>query len=189
MVCDAVVPPVDESVLIITEAAAVETPTSNRVRMKVATGDPLEALTTAQLDAFKAYMARIRDAGVRMDITSGNHDDLQLHVDVYYDPLVLKADGSRIDGTAAAPLKDAIIEFLRLIDFNGLFVVDELKDAMRAVEGVRIVDINLIQARYGVMPYAAIDYEYNPDAGYLALDEADFDTPGNVTYTAHGPIN
>jgi hypothetical protein len=181
-----VVPPVDPTVLIVRFAAAVEL--VNLVRIKVArlSGSVLAPLLPLQLTAFAAYMARIKDAGVRIQVTSDNPDNLQLKVAVFYDPLILNVNGSRLDGTSVAPVKDAINNFLENLPFNGLFVINNLITTLQKVEGVRIAEIVSAQANYGITSYVPIAYEYLPDAGYMILDSLYFDT--YVTYTGHGPF-
>lgn len=181
-----IVPPVDPNVLIVKYAAAVEL--VNLVRIKVArlTGGVLAPLLPLQLTAFSAYITRVKDAGVRIQVTSGNPDNLQLKVAVFYDPLILNANGSRLDGTSTTPVKDAINDFLEHLPFNGLFVINNLIAALQEVEGVRIAEIVSAQANYGLTSYLPVTYEYLPDAGYMILDSLYFDT--YVTYTGHGPF-
>jgi hypothetical protein len=182
----AVVPPPSPSVLIIANAAAVEL--TNLVRIKAAklSAGVLTALSGSELTAFTAYMQRIKDAGVRLQCTSGTPDNLQLQLAVFYDPLVLDNTGARLDGTSSMPVKDAINAFLDNLPFNGLFVLNNLIAAIQAIDGVRIGEIIAAQANYGATPYVIIAYEYTPDAGYMILDNSYFDA--HVTYTAHGPI-
>lgn len=173
----------DPVVAIIRYAAAAEL--TSLVRLKVATlsGGVLAPLGSAELAAFTAYMRLIKDAGVRLQITSGNADVLRLVLDVYYDPLVLDAAGSRLDGTSATPVKDAINVFLTQLPFNGLFVLNSLIARLQAVDGVVIVRVVNAEATYASLPFTAFDVEYLPDAGYLALDEGFM--LGNATYYAH----
>lgn len=181
-----IVPPDDTSVLIIANAAAVELPNLLRIKAAKAGVGGLAALSTGELASFTTYMQRIKDAGVRVQCTSGNPDNLQLELKVCYDPLVLDEAGARLDGTNTQPVKDAINLYMENLPFNGLFVVNRLIDAIESVEGVRIADTGIVRANYGAMPYVNIDYEYNPDAGYMILDDTYFDT--HVSYVAHGPI-
>lgn len=176
----------DDTVLIVKQAAAVEL--YNLLRIKVAKnpGGTLEPLSAPELAAFTAYMQRVKDAGVRLQLTSGNPDDLQLAIDVYYDPLVLDATGARLDGTASTPVKDAINEYLQNMPFNGLFVLNKLIAAISVTEGVVIPHILDARANYGATPYVTIDVEYVPDAGYMVLNDSFFDS--NVTYIPHTPI-
>jgi len=182
----AVVPPADPTVLIIANAAVVELVNLLRIKVARLVGGVLAPISGPQMTAFAAYMARVKDAGVRLQLTSGNADNLQLQLAVYYDPLILDNTGARLDGTSATPVKDAINTFLDNLPFNGLFVLNNLIAAIQAVDGVRIGQIVLAQANYGATPYVAIPLEYTPDAGYMVLDSGYFDA--NVTYTAHGPI-
>jgi hypothetical protein len=131
-------------------------------------------------------MNRIKDAGVRLQLTSDNPDNLQLTVKIYYDPLVLSNTGSRLDGAAVSPVKDAINDFLVNLPFNGLFVLNNLVIALQAVDGVRIGSVVNAQANHAATPYVPIPVEYLPDAGYIRLDEPYFDL--HVTYIPHGPI-
>lgn len=182
----AVVPPSSLAVLVVQYAAAVEL--VNLVRIKVAnsSGGVLTPLSGPQLTALTAYMGRIKDAGVRLQLTSGPPDNLQLALTIFYDPLVLDSAGARLDGTATTPVKDAVSAFLGVLPFNGLFVINNLITALQAIDGVRIGEVVSAQANYGSTAYVPIAYEYLPDAGYLALDGTYFDA--HISYVAHGPI-
>lgn len=179
----AVVPPADEAVLIVTSAAGVEQAANNKVRLKVAKGLPgaLEPLSGGELAALNTYIKRIKDAGVRVEATTGEADDLRMKLQVYYDPLVLTATGERIDGTSTTPVKDAIGEFLSSLPFNGVFVLNDLIDYIEAVEGVVIAHVLVAQANYASLPYVDIPVRYTPDAGYMVLNTEYFDD--NVEYT------
>jgi hypothetical protein len=184
----AVVPPVDESVLIIKQAAVVELTTYRILRVKVAKEDSsgdLTMLAPAEKTAFSEYMERIKDAGVRLDIVSEFADTLRLKLRIFYDPLVLTDSGARIDGTDMEPVKNALNAFLKDQPFNGLFVLNHMIAALTAVEGVIICRVDDAVGFDGSYP-APILHEYAPTAGYLRLDETYFDA--NIAYEAHGPI-
>ena len=158
---------------VIAYAAAVETVINGEsvLRIKVAAlvdGD-LGPVPAYQLAAFTAYMARIKDAGVTLAITSGNPDGLQLSIDYYYDPLLLNAQGARNDGTDATPVQTAINVFLQSLDFNGQFSVNALDDALQQVPGYKDLRINYALTQYGALPYTSVNVRYTPDAGYLRL--------------------
>jgi hypothetical protein len=173
---------IDASLQIVTQAACTES--AGRVRLKAAKGtDTLAALSSAELAALTAYMQQVKDAGVRLTVTSGAADDLRIGLKVYYDPLLLDATGARLDGTSVTPVKDAIAAFLTQLPFNGLMVVNKLLDAVRAVEGVVNCSVITVAARYGDLSFAPVEDEYLPDAGYLINDGDYFDA--NVIYTAH----
>lgn len=159
---------IDDS-LIIAHAAVVEQTRGIRIKVARLVSGELAALTDPQLDAFIEYMERIKDAGIKLLITSDAADDLQAELRIYYNPLVLADDGSRLDGTAATPVQDAFESYLKSLPFNGLFVPQLMIDKLQAVDGVVIVKDDLWLARYGALAYASIDVEYQPDAGYLRL--------------------
>ena len=178
-----VVPPADPTVLIISNAAAVELVNLVRIKAAKMVSGSLAPLSTIELTAFTAYMAKIKDAGVRLQCTSSVADTFQPTMAIYYDPLVLKNDGSRIDGTATTPVKDAVNAFLDTLPFNGVFVLNSFIAAMQAVPGVVIADVQSVQAFYGSVPPEVIDVQYTPDAGYMALDTTWFG--GHTNYVAY----
>lgn len=143
------------------------------VRIKVATldNDELAPVPDVQLDGFSAYMQVVKDAGVKLYITTGDPDSLLLSADIYYDPLVLDADGKRLDGTNDTPVQDAINNFLKnKIDFKGgVFITSKLVDDMQLVDGVKIPYITLIQAKFGDLDYEDIPVKYITDAGYMRI--------------------
>jgi hypothetical protein len=176
----------DPAVRIISYAAAVEMPTMVRIKAATLSGASLNPLTASQLTAFTAYMQQIKDAGVRLQITSDYPDELRLALTVYYDPLVLDGAGARLDGTATSPVKNAVNNFLANLPFNGVFVVNHLVAAIQGVDGVVIGHITSVAARYGALAFAPIAVEYMPDAGYMILDDSWFDA--NVSYVSHAAI-
>jgi len=138
------------------------------VFIKVATENSgnIEALNVNDLPAFKEYIARIKDAGNQVHITSTKGDQLVLKLDVYVDPLTVyispndiepyKAliedgkfpsdsthpfdtnNGVLISDPSVKPVEEAINKYLRNIEFNGAFVQSYLVDAVQQSEGVRI---------------------------------------------------
>jgi hypothetical protein len=172
----------DPAIVIVKYAAAVEL--SNRIRIKAAKDNAgvLQQLEPAELEAFAGYMNRIKDAGVRLQMTSDDPDNLQLIVSVFYDALVLSNTGARLDGGSATPVRDAINSYLSNLPFNGLFVLNNLIEALQAVDGVVIGSVVSAEANYALTPFVPIPVRYTPDAGYMILDEAHFNA--NVTYTA-----
>ncbi|KAK6033562.1 tape measure domain protein [Ostertagia ostertagi] len=152
---------------VVAYAAVVEQQRGIRIKVARLVNNELAALTVPQLDAFTAYMEQIKPAGIKLLITTGPADDLKSKLRVYYNPLVLLATGGRIDGTDSEPVQNALKTYLKNLPFNGLFVPMLAVDAMQKVDGVEIIKDEYWQARYGALPYNGIDYEYNPDAGFL----------------------
>ena len=69
---------------------------------------PLDA---SEMEAFKAYMFLVSDAGTYIQYISLPNDDLKLELDIYYSPLVLSQDGTRKDGTDNTPVIKTINQF------------------------------------------------------------------------------
>jgi len=166
---------------IIANAAPIKMQGYLRLKVVKRVGDELAPLEPAELNAFTSYMNYVTDAGTYVIPTTNIADDLKLTLDIYYNPLVLAGDGSRLDGTAQNPVLDAINSYLKSLRFNGSFVESKLEKEIEAVDGVIMVKVVGAWSKYG-----SYDYEttVNPnagkinevrvaDAGYMKLDEAD----------------
>jgi len=165
-----------EQLQIVNYAAVVEAVVNNQnvLRIKVATnidGD-LGPLSADQLTAFSAYMQRVKDAGVRLAISSTIADGLKLGMDFYYDPLILNSDGKRNDGTDQTPVQSAIDTFLKNLPFNGVFSINKLVDALQGVPGYKDLKLNYVLKQYGDLPYTSVSVTYVPDSGYLRFVSA-----------------
>lgn len=157
-----------------------------RIKMATLTGGELAKLSDAHMAGFEPYILIVKGAGIKIYPSTGDPDDLKADLKIYYDPLVLKADGSRIDGTDDTPLQTAIDDFLKNdLDFNGLFVVASFVDKLQKVDGIVIPHVNNIQARYGALDFEDVEVEYLPDAGYMVMD---YDNDLTVEWIAHAPI-
>ncbi|MBS0647400.1 MAG: nucleotidyltransferase [Verrucomicrobia bacterium] len=170
-------PDLIEASKIIAYAAVVEQTRGVRIKVAKNLGTDLGPTAQTELFSFTAYMKEIKDAGVKVRITTGPADDLKMSLRVIYNPLVLNAAGERIDGTSATPVPDAIREHLKNLPFNGVFSIQKLVDAIQAVEGVSDLNVDSITSRYGALPYTAINVSLVPDAGYLRI------TDENLTIT------
>lgn len=146
---------------------------SLRIKLAKDNGSDLEALTDDEVDAFKEYMSQIKDAGVRVQVDSLPPDSIKQSWRVYYDPLLLTNDGSRIDGSAATPVQDAIKNYLKNLPFNGIYVPQFHIDAVQLVKGVVICELDECTVRYGLLDFAPVVTQYTPDAGYLRFDTDD----------------
>ena len=162
---------------IVTFAACTES--NATLYLKVAKAGPAP-LTTDEKAAFEAYLHEIKDAGVRIDVISEHGDYLKLDMVIYYDPLLINADGeSKADGTKV--VEAAIKDYIENIPFNGEFRKNELEDAIQAVDGVVMVEF---VAAYHSETGAADTYDEvvpycKPSSGYFKFDNADL---SDVTY-------
>lgn len=151
-----------------------------RVKAAKSDGNDLVKLSEPEVTALRYYFMRhATDAGTQLKVTSGDADDLKLHILIQFDPLILGTDGARLDGTAQTPVIDAIKEFLKSLDFNGALVLDDLRRKIRTVEGVSTVEILGAFSKYGSYNYettgiqnvGSIEAVRVADAGYMKLDE------------------
>jgi hypothetical protein len=178
----------DEAAQIIKRVAIVEAD-DGKLRIKIAklnaTGLPIP-LTLAEKNAFLAYISKVKFAGTPILIINDAADDLRFNLNVYFNPLI--GVDAVIDNTEAA-----VSSYLANLEFNGAINVTRFIDALQAATGINDVLINSIEARYAALPYAIIDRQYIPNAGYLTvvgglpLGSVTNNPDGTVTTTnAHG---
>jgi len=141
-------------------------------------GSDLASLSNDELNSFINYISKIKDAGVKCNITSGPADALKLVLRIVYNPLVISSTGARIDGTTMTPVADAIRAHLQNLPFNGVFSVQQLVDAIQAVDGVTDLSVDQVQTQYGALPFTSVDISVVPDAGYLRIDDSNL----SITY-------
>lgn len=156
---------------IVKYAVATENNDKAGVVLKIAgeNNGNFEAITASQLLSFTAYINRIKPAGIPINIINQNGDRLTLIILIYYDPLVLMGDGtSIINGNK--PVEDAIINYLKSIDFNGEFIKMKLVDEIQKAEGVSIVENTTATAAIGTNQAINIQVKYTPYSGYMTLD-------------------
>jgi len=171
---------------VVKQAAAIKLYSANGygiLRIKLAGGDGegnLQPLTVEALTAADYYMRNhVVDAGTQLEVTSGMADKLLLDLDVYFDPKILNSFGQRLDGTNNTPVQNAIDDFLKNISFNGRLNIEELKRAIRNVQGVVENKANQAASKYGDYTYdqqgipnvGPIDIFRVADSGYLVIDE------------------
>lgn len=171
---------------IVKQAAVVEQERGLRIKVAkdgVAGLEPLDGVS--ELPAFKGYMARVKDAGVKLTITSAVADSLKLSLFVKYDPLVLNGSGARLDGNAAQPVQDAVKNYLKNLPFNGRLELAVLMDEIQKVDGVKAPYVMSAMAKYGALPYTSFPGQaYIPDAGYLKI----YDEVNDLTITFEADV-
>ena len=175
-----------EAAQVVKFAAAIETEDGSGIpilRIKTAgtAGAQLIPLTAPQLTALSAYFGEVKDAGVKLKCTTGLPDSFRSTVEVYYDPLVLDSNGLLLSG-GGEPVRIASDSYLQSLPFNGEFSIMAFTDALQQANGAVLVQTQIAQARYGVLPYANIGVRYLPDAGYMRVyDPADL----TIIYTPY----
>lgn len=119
---------------VVTHAVAVEDASGN-VTVKVAKDDggslaPLDADERTQL---LAYMAEVKDAGVRLSVISQEGDGIHVNATVYYDP-------QRTSSDVRNDIITAVRECVEALPFNGELTAMAIEDAMQNVDGVKVVN-------------------------------------------------
>lgn len=159
---------------IVSYAAVVEQDRGLRIKIaKNGISGDLTNLETDELIAFRGYMARVKDAGVKLNITSTVADKLRLVLRVRYNSMVLNSTGARIDGQDAKPVPNAIRNHLKNLPFNGVFSVQKLVDAIQATEGVNDLSVDQCQTKYGALNFSTVNISVIPDSGYLRIENED----------------
>ena len=140
--------------------------------------------------AFVSYIQRIKPAGVPVNVISEGPVALSLGMTIYYNPLVLKSDGSLINGDErsvdAKPVEKAIQGYIKSLGFNGEFTVQALVDAVQQAEGVEIVGFDYARAR---ISREEITHRFKPHSGYVSVDFTDTDTMIKYTPNVNKVLN
>lgn len=161
-----------EASQIVKFAAGVEADDQSILFVKVAReiNGEKQTLTETQYAALYAYLNKIKDAGVRLQIVNAKADELYLKFDIYYDPLILDSEGKRLDGTNDTPIQNAIRGYISNLSFNGLYTNQTLVDALQVVQGVVIADLKLAASKNSnYSEFTPIDARSIPYAGYYHI--------------------
>jgi hypothetical protein len=126
-----------------------------------------------ELAAFTAYIQRVKDAGVKINVLSMPAENLKLELDIYYNPLVLNNFGERIDGSLITPIADAVKNYIANIEFDGTFITASLVDALQKVYGVEIPHVVSQSYKYGDLEWMPFDVMHRPLSGYFKINEND----------------
>lgn len=154
--------------------------------MKVAKrkGNTPAPLATDERTAFVAYLHEIKDAGVRVDVISQEGDYLKIDLDIYYNPLILTANGqSKRDGTY--PVNEAIKTYIEALPFDGEFRNNSLVDVLQTVEGVEMVSLNAAAHCEDGVNFLPVSAYCTPVAGYFKYDRDGIST-ATIKYIAYG---
>lgn len=130
-------------------------------------GDNLEPLASPELAALQAYTRKFKDAGVFVSYVNEPADSLKLNASIYYSPIVMDDTGVNIS-SGEETVKNAIDFYLKNLTFNGEFSLQKLTDELQKVEGVKYIDLNIVQVKSSVASaYQNVDVYYLPASGYL----------------------
>lgn len=154
---------------IVTFASATEQ--GDNLVIKVAKGTTVKApLASDELTAFKAYWAKWKDAGVKLQIVSLPADNLKIKIEVIVDRMVLNSYNKLLRDTSINPVESAIQDFGSSLEFDAILRLSKLVDAIQAAEGV--IDVRLISAfhRPAGGSYSEVSMSVVAASGYFTLD-------------------
>lgn len=170
-------PVIDPTLRIVTRAS-VTSDLSNSVVIKVAKGNPPQALTVDEVSALQSYINVVGAAGITYVVRSNNADKLFIQAEIFY------------SGLYSSVIKDNVIQainnYLANLPFNGSMKISDLELAIRGVVGVNDVLLQNIKARADatafvdgtdlVLANATIARLWPTQAGYIVEE----DTPGDT---------
>lgn len=171
---------------VVVQAAAVEQ--ENHVgrrilRIKIAgNSHKLEPLPESTVMAVESYFAQIKDAGVLLQVTSGEPDKLFGDITIHYNPTVLDGNGRPLSGGDNQPVREAVTAYLQNLTFNGEFSIMRMIDAIQTVTGVELAHATAIRGVTRAGIDTTIFDRYTPDSGYMrVIDESDL----NIYYAPY----
>ncbi|MGN0235835.1 MAG: hypothetical protein ACI4BD_05955 [Paludibacteraceae bacterium] len=171
-----------EKARIIRFAAVSESESTLYLKLATTDNDGNPApLSDDQRTAFTAYLAEYKDAGVRVDVTSVQGDYLRLDLTIYYDPILLNANGESKQ-TGNKPVEETVKQYIENLPFNAEYRNNDLVDALQKTEGVRMVTLNNAEQSVDGTNYRAVEAYTVPYAGYFKYDRDNIPTIRNITY-------
>lgn len=166
---------IDTNKQIVKQASATETlGGNNRAKIiikavKEGENSALVPLTVDEHDALKEYIKKVKFAGVTIETVTLPADTIKLRVEVQINRLMLNPDGSRIGTPTEFPVRNAIVQYLRELPFDGTFYWTQLTDRLQVLPEVK--DIVIQQSWYwNGSAFVEFSRLYAPASGHLVLD-------------------
>lgn len=159
-----------------------------KLRLKIAGSNGIDLVqsSTAVVNGLSAYLDVALAAGDNWEVEGKPFDKIKMKWRIYYDPLILSATGSRLDGTDPEPVKNAIKEFfVSGIPFSGTYILAKHIDFIQSVQGVKVPEILDCSASYGNLPYQPITTYYVPDGGWIRFAQ---DIDLEIIYIANDAV-
>ena len=157
-----------EAQRIVTKCAIVKADTVKpTLIVKVAKSDTW--LDNNEKTAFAKYMNEKADAGITLNIVTGEPDRLWLSVLIRHDGLVLAGNGDRLVGSGN-PVKEAAKKHLENLAFNGTFFPSLLEQDLMRLPGVKVATVQVAQAAPAGGTLAQFIDAYQPVTGALKIN-------------------
>ncbi len=137
-----------------------------------------QQLTISQQAGAQSYAEQKRPCGLDVVVQSYPADLLKLYFNIYYDP---QLDESELRVLVEAAINN-YINTLSTINFNGVFYVNKLFDALQVIPGVikdQVIPTELA-AKSTIVAYADFTSHYQSVAGYMVIDP-DFPLSSTIT--------
>lgn len=163
-----------EASKIIKYSAVTESAGQLLIKIASESNGVLSPITPAQKESFDAYIVEIADCGVRYIVVNSKPDILNLTMQIFRDSLVLDENGmSILNGNF--PVREAILEYMKELPFNGELVLAHLVDKLQQVPGVKIPHVinatsQIIDINTGeYLPAQPITVKTVPESGYFSI--------------------
>ena len=120
---------------------------------------------SVNMEKVAAYIAEIKDAGVRTALVNIDPDRFNCEADVYYDPMLVAE-------TVESACREAVRNYIENLPFNGEYTNMALVDALQTLDGVRIVEFRgATTVAAGEEVLVTIDARCIPAAGYFEMGD------------------
>ena len=144
----------------------------NLVSVKICTKNDgkRQPLSAKQLTSFNAYISRIKDAGVRIDIINDAPDILSGTITIYYDSIM---DVEKIKKECYEAIKD----YIQNLPFDGVYTNMALVDRLQQISGVTVAEAKdmysktYLKAGEPDTDEYRIDTVCRPKSGYYTVDK------------------
>lgn len=137
---------IDAKKQIVQYAAVRDRGGSVQILVSKKVGDRPGVLSDTELTAFRAYINKIKIAGITMSIASIPADKITMSLIVQIDPQIISTSGRRLsDGRSV--VVDAINKYLADILYGGTFNKTKLVDAVQRVDGVIDVTLGTVKVK------------------------------------------
>lgn len=165
---------VNEDLRIVTRCS-VKSTVSNIVSVKVAKGNPPQAMTVQEVAALQSYVDILGVAGIIYNVESNEADKLYVEADIYY------------NGMYASVIYDyvstAISNYLANIPFDGNLFISDLESAILNATGVIDCVLKNVRARRDADPFSSSVFlvQNNATIGRLWATNAGYIVPETTT--------
>ena len=155
----------DSNLNIVKYCSVTQNNNNRQVTIKVAkqVSNAPAQLSNDELNAVKKFVTDSQTAGLLINCVSFPADSIKLDIDVYYNAGYIKS-------VVEQQVKDAIVNYLTVLNFDGGIYLSKIQDVIQEIEGVNDVKINSSFGKAEATAYEPFDRRYITTAGYANLD-------------------